>query len=187
MPTKVDKAQASIDLLVAYGVAILIISIAIYVVLQLGVFNSRLAPSYCNAAPGFTCTAVAIKPSGTLTVVFSQSTGATLTITGMACSNQQNLTSVGPRYGNVNILTNYAVPFGNPLMYYPSNQLYNGLKVYSSNQTRASVNCFGGSGLAKGGLGNQFTGFVWIRYTVSTLPNNYNTIQQLVAVSTKYT
>ena len=49
------RAQASIDMLIAYGVAILIVSIALYVVLQLGIFNTRLAPTYCNPAPSFAC------------------------------------------------------------------------------------------------------------------------------------
>lgn len=183
-----DKAQASIDLLVSYGIAILLVSIALFVLLQLGVFNSRLAPAYCNAVPSFTCTAVAISArTGTMTLIFAQSTGATIDINGIACSTQQSTNSSGPRYGNIHVLPYEATPV-NTIMYYPSNQLQSGLIVYSSNQTRVSVNCYGSSpSPSKGGLGNQFTGFVWINYTISTLPGNYYNVQQLVSVSTKYT
>ncbi len=69
-------------MLISYGVAILVISIALYVVLQLGIFNSRLAPTYCNAAPSFICAGVGLATNGNITVIFSQATGGTLNITG---------------------------------------------------------------------------------------------------------
>jgi hypothetical protein len=185
---KASKAQASIDLLVSYGIAILLVSIAIFVLLQLGVFNSRLAPTYCNAAPSFTCTAVAISArTGVLTLVFAQSTGATFKVVGASCSTQQttnSLNSSGPRYGNVNLLPQSTAP-----SYYPNNQLSSGLTLYSSNQTRIQTYCYGGPNnkLAKGALGTAFTGFVWINYTISSLPGNYYNTQQIVSVSSKYT
>lgn len=172
------RAQASIDMLVAYGIAILIVSIALYVVLQLGVFNTRLAPTYCNSAPDFACASYSINTAGALTVVFSQSTGATMNVTGAACSTQPSTNSSEPKYGNIAV-----VPSG---QFYPSGQ-WNSIIVYSSNNTRISVNCYGPSGLAKGQLGNGFTGFVWINYTVSSLPANYHSLQQMASISAKYT
>ncbi len=71
--------------------------------------------------------------------------------------------------------------------FYPTNQLQNGLIVYSSNQTRLSVNCYNGGSLARGALGNSFTGFIWIKYTINSLPSTYNNIQQVISVSTHYT
>lgn len=182
-----QRSQASIDMLIAYGVAILLVSIAMYVVLQLGVFNSRITPSYCNPAPSFTCSGYAVDTKGVFTLVFAQSTGATINITGMACSDQQNTSDnappfSSPKYGNINMLAYKGAP-----QFYPNNQLQNGLIVYSSNQTRVFVNCYDGSGLAKGPLGDGFSGFIWINYTISTLPGNYPNREQIIAFSTKYT
>jgi uncharacterized protein (UPF0333 family) len=184
MQIHAERAQASIDMLVAYGVALLLVSISIYVLLQLGVFNSRLAPSYCNPAPGFTCTAVAINKNGVATLVFAQATGATLNITGVACSNNQNDTITGPKYGNFNVL-----PYNpNTIAYYPNSQLSNGIIVYSSSSTRIQANCFvAPNNLAKGALGNSFSGFIWINYSINSLPGSYHNVQQLVSFSTKYT
>ncbi|MGD0510456.1 MAG: hypothetical protein ABSA33_01315 [Candidatus Micrarchaeaceae archaeon] len=172
------RAQASIDMLVAYGIAILITSIAIYVILQLGVFNTRLAPTYCNAAPSFSCAGYAIATNGLLTMVFSQSTGATLNVTGVACSTQPSNNATAPRFGNIGVTPSSA--------YYASGQ-WNSIIVYSSNNTRISMYCYGPSGFANGQLGNGFTGYVWINYTVSSLPSNYHNIQQMASVSAKYT
>jgi hypothetical protein len=179
---KDQKGQASLDLLISYGVAILVISIALYVVLQLGIFNQRLAPTYCNAAPDFICTQIALNTSGGLTIIFSQATGGTLNIHGAACDTQSNTISFGPEYGNFDIKQYSAAP-----QFYPNNQLQNGLVVYSSNQTRIFVNCYSGSGISKGSLGNAYSGYVWINYTLNTLPNNYHTVEQMVSFSTKYT
>lgn len=176
------RSQASLDLLISYGVAILVISIALYVVLQLGIFNMRLAPSYCNAAPNFVCAAVAINNSGAMTLVFSQATGGTLNISAVACSTEANTTNAGPAYGNFGMLPYTVAP-----TFYPNNQLQNNLLVYSSNQTRIFVNCYSGAGLAKGSLGTTFSGFVWIKYTINTLPNSYNAVEQIASMSTKYT
>ncbi len=89
------RAQVSIDLLVSYGIAILVITIALYTVLQLGIFNSRLAPEYCNATPSFSCDGVALTDNGVLTVIFSQTTGGTMYITGASCSGTQNSVTGG--------------------------------------------------------------------------------------------
>jgi hypothetical protein len=169
-------------LLIAYGIAILIISIALYVVLQLGIFNTKLAPTYCNASPSFVCDGTAINTSGKMTIIFSQATGGTLNITGIACSSQANTTNIGPKYGNANVLSYKAAP-----QFYPTNQLQHGLTLYSSNQTRLYVYCYSGPTSTKGNLGNSFSGFVWINYTINTLPNNYHTVQQVISFSTKYT
>ncbi len=176
------RAQASVDLLISYSIAILIITIALYVVLQLGIFNPRLAPEYCNPSPAFSCDGAAITSNGILTIIFSQSTGGTMTITGIACSSAQNSLTTGPAYGNVNMLPYSAAP-----SYYPSNDLQNGgLVVYSGGGARVSVYCYTASGIAKGNIGNSFSGTVWITYTLTELPSTANTVQQLATFSSKY-
>jgi hypothetical protein len=181
---KDPKAQAATDMLVAYGITILIISITIYVVLQLGVFNDKIAPTYCNAAPSFTCSGTVLYPNGTLIVTLAQATGGTLNITGAACSNQENATINGPKYGNI-----FVYPPSYEPQDYPGNSLINnGLIVYSSQQTSIAMYCYGAAGnIATGPLGNNFVGIVWINYTINTLPGNYSTVQRFATFSTKYT
>ena len=180
--TASHRSQASIDLIISYGVALLIISITLYVILQLGIFNMRLAPTYCNTAPGFVCVASSISSNGVMTLVFTQATGVTLNIYGAACSTTANTITFGPKYGNYGVL-----PYTTAPAFYPSNQLKYGLQMYSSNQTRLYIDCYGGSGPAKGTLGTVFTGYVWLNYTVSSLPSNYHPVQQVVSLSQKYT
>jgi hypothetical protein len=175
------RAQVSIDLLVSYGIAILVITIALYTVLQLGVFNSRLAPEYCNATPSFSCDGVALTNNGVLTIIFSQTTGGTMYITGASCSGTQNSVTGGPGFGNVNVLPESVVP-----SYYPANQLQSGIVAYSGSGTRVTLYCYSGSGVAKGNIGNSFTGTVWINYTLTELPNTLHTVQQLATFTERY-
>jgi len=176
------KSQAALDMLIAYGIAILVISIAIYIILQLGVFNQRLAQTYCNAAPSFICDQMAINKTGGLIIIFSQGTGGTINITGASCSTLANTTTYGPKYGNF-----YTLPYSEASSYYSNNQLQNGLLVYSSNQTRLLVNCYGPGGLSTGSLGSTYSGFVWLNYTYTNLPNNYHAVQQVFSFTAKYT
>lgn len=175
------RAQASIDMLVSYGIAMLVIAIALYTVLQLGVFNTRLAPEYCNATPPFSCDGYALSSNGILTIVFSQSTGGTMTVTGVACASTQNSLVLGPAYGNVNVL-----PYSTAPGYYSTNALQNGAIAYSGGAVRVGVYCYSGKGAAKGNIGNSFSGVVWINYTLSNLPNTMHTVQQLVTFNSKY-
>jgi len=176
------KSQAVLDFLISYGIAILIIAIAVLVVFQQGILNVRLAPIYCNGTPTFVCQKAIINTSGALTLVFVQTTGGTLQISGIACSTQPNTIAQGPKYGNVNLWSYSKAP-----QYYPNSALSSGLTVYSSNITRVYVNCYGSSGIGRGGIGGGLTGYVWVNYTVSSLPSNYRTVQQIVSFDLKYT
>jgi hypothetical protein len=175
------RAQVSIDLLVSYSIAILVVAIALYVVLQLGVFNPRLVPEYCDASPSFSCDGAAITSNGILTIIFSQSTGGTMTITGMACASTQNSLAIGPAHGNINVLSYSAAPG-----YYPSNSLQSGIIAYSGSGVEISLYCYSGGGVAKGNVGNSFSGIVWINYTLTELPNTMHTIEQLATFNSKY-
>lgn len=175
------KAQAAIDMLISYSIAILVISIALYVVLQLGIFNNRLAPQYCNASPSFTCSSATIASNGDLLLSFSQDTPGIMYITGAACASFPNSTATGPAYGNIHVLPYSTVP-----NYYPSAALQGGITAYSSNQTRILLTCYTASGIARGNLGNTFSGYVWINYTFTDLPGNYHSVQQLVSFNEKY-
>lgn len=167
--------------MISYGIALLIMTIVLYTIFQLGVFNPRLAPIYCSTAPSFICPAYTINTTGAVTVILAQATGGTMIIKGAACSSLANQTIIGPAYGNINV-----VPYTPAPQFYPNNALKNYLTVYSSNSVSVSVWCYTNLGIATGSLGSTFSGFVWLNYTLSNLPQSVNTIQQVVALTAKY-
>lgn len=175
------RLQAALDFMVAYSAAFLVIAIALYVVVQLGVFNSRLAPLYCDTDPTFACASVGINTSGGLTVVLAQYTGGTISIAGAACSSQVNGTSNRPLYGNVNV-QDYAHAAG----FYPNAQFQSPVTLYSGNATALRVYCYASSGgPATGRISDGFTGYLWLNYTITNLPQK-KIIGRAVSISTKY-
>jgi hypothetical protein len=177
------NAQTALDFIISYAVIILVVTIAIYAVLQLGVFSPAIAPSYCNAAPGFSCTAYSMYTNGTFAFVLTQSLGGTIKITSLGCSSQLNGTSGGPAFGNVQ-MTNQ-----NPSINYPTNGFSTGTLLLSNRPMEMSVYCFSSPGNipAKGSLGSTFTGYLFMNYTYSGLPSSYHTIQQVLSFSVSYT
>lgn len=177
----IRKAQAAMDFLISYGVAILIIAVALYVIFRIGIFNPTVVPTYCNPAPSFLCNLATINTSGVLTLSFAQATGGAINITGIACSSVVNNTNNGPMYGNIHIKNYKSAP-----QFYPSNALQNGVELYSSNVTIVNVYCYSGSGIAKASYGSTFTGYVWINYTYTGLPQTMHNIEEIATVSAKY-
>lgn len=186
-----NKGQGSIDFMVAYGIALLVIAIALAVVVQLGLFNLRLAPTTCNPAPGFQCTAATMNTLGVLTITFSQATGGTLTINAAGCSSNANATRDFPAYGNVNLLTYTKgpqyypgiIPFNTPFNSPPANSI----SLSSSASGIITVYCYTKFGKATSQLGNSFTGFLWLNYTISSLPSTLNNVQEVASFTAKYT
>jgi len=168
--------------MISYGVAIIIISIVIVSVAQLGVFNTQLAPTYCDATPSFSCASASINANGLLTILLSQATGATMNVIGAACSTIANTVTPGPMYGNINVGYN-SLTYS---QFYPNNALANGILLYTSNTLDLTVFCYGGTGMASGPLGNPFTGVVWLNFTITSLPNSANNILQVATFSAKY-
>ncbi|MEM3841196.1 MAG: hypothetical protein QXN59_00665 [Candidatus Micrarchaeaceae archaeon] len=169
-------------MMVSYGIALLIIAIALYVVISIGFFNTKSVTTDCIAAPGFSCTTYTIAPNGTAIFVISQSTGGTLIINGVACSTSANSAGNGPAYGNLWVqspsITPVFYPYGVP----------NSIILYSGSANTIITNCYvGPNRLASGALGNSFTGFLWLNYTFSGLPSNINNIEQVASFTTKFT
>ena len=175
-----QRSQAAIDFMTSYGVVLLVVTITIFLIFQLGVFSPQFTPDYCNAASSFSCTGYVLLTNGILTFELTQNIGGSITITGMACSSEVNGTGIGPRYGNVNLLGTAA---------YPTNGFTKGTVLFSNTAKEFSIYCYNmpGSTAATGTLGNAFTGYVWLNYTYSGLPANYPTTQQVIAFSTTYT
>lgn len=169
--------------MISYGIAILVISIVVLAVAQLGVFNPLLTPIYCNSAPSFVCSIPTINANSMFTIALAQATGATMNVIGAACSSGANTVNVGPMYGNIYVTDNAITSS----LYYPANVLANGVMLYSGNTLTLSVFCYGGSGKATGSVGSTFSGAVWLNFTITSLPNSANNIAQVATFTTRYT
>ncbi|MFI5412688.1 MAG: hypothetical protein ACHQX1_02255 [Candidatus Micrarchaeales archaeon] len=178
--TKSKKQQAAVDFMVSYGIAILVVAIAVYVVLRLGIFSSSITQPTCVATPSFACGAAVLNSNGLLTFVLTQAIGGTINITAVACSSGLNVTGNMPQYGNVKV-QKYATV--NTL--YPNNALQYGLTMYSGASAQITTNCYGLLGLSNQNIGQPYTGYIWINYTFTGLPTNYNTVQRVMQFSTR--
>ena len=139
----------------------------------------------CVAPPGFSCTFVSIGTSGILTVKISQAIGSNIKINGVACSDQQNSTTDIPKYGNVQVNSInpsnsfYPVQLGVSGDYAPGNYINSGASYVFY------VNCYqAGGGLAAGKPGAQFSGYLWLNYTI---PNYGKQVQKIATFTTTYT
>jgi hypothetical protein len=181
MAGKFARGQAAIDFMTSYGIALLVIAIALYVIFQLGIFNYSVAPQYCYSTSALACASYAINSNGELTLLISQSSGGALVINGAACSTAQNAIDTGPRYGNT-----YVVPPPNP-NFYPSSETKGGITVYPGSTVQIQLYCWGAGGPSKSQVGQLFNGYVWLNYTYSGLPSNSYTVQQALSLSVRYT
>jgi hypothetical protein len=180
-PRHSTKAQQALDFMVSYGIALLIIAIALYVVLQLGAAGLAAAPSSCTPTPPFLCPAYVVNTSGTMLIRIVQASGSTITVTGMACSTAINSTNGRPAYGNVHVLSPSVAP-----SYYPTTTFNGGITIYSGSAGLLSANCYGPSGKASAGLGSTFFGYVWINYTSSAMPQTH-TVSMIAQITARYT
>ncbi len=176
------KAQQALDYMISYGIALLIIVLALYVVVKLGAFNTAVAPDSCTSSPPFLCPSYAINTSGAVLMKIAQSSGTAITVTGMACSTSLSPTnSSEPQYGNMHVLGYAAAP-----SYYPNNALAGGITIYSDSSALLSTYCYGPSGQAASSLGDSFTGYIWLNYTSPASPQSH-TINMVAQFTVKYT
>jgi hypothetical protein len=166
------KSQTAIDFLVSYGFALMVVSVFIFVVMRYGILSTRLTPESCYATPSFICTSSILFNNGTFDFVFAQATGGTMNVIGVSCSTALNATGDLPEYGNVHV-----IGYSNSPGSYPSNQLLNGMLVYSDNESsRISMYCYGPSGMIVAAPGTDYSGYVWVSYTLTNLPGTYTSM-----------
>lgn len=172
------RAQAAVDFMMSYGIALMVIFIAVSIIYKVSVVSPVFTQSTCTAAPGFECEGYALSASsGVLTLQLSQATGGSIVIRGAACASQPNSISNNPAYGNVKVT--------NTIAYYTTgNSPGTGITVYSDSSNTLVLYCYSNSGVATGTLGTGFSGFVWLNYTV---PNYGNLTQQVAILNLKYT
>jgi hypothetical protein len=171
------KAQAAVDFMMSYGIALIIIFIALAVIYKVSILTPELAVSSCTASPGFSCDAFILNKSGILTIQLSQATGGTIQIEGAACASTPNSIGNNPAYGNVYVSNT-------PAYYFGTNSPGTGISLYSGSSNTMELYCYSNTGVASGSLGNSYTGFVWLNYTV---PGYGNVIQQVANLNARYT
>lgn len=177
---KTLRSQAAIDYMTSYGIALLVVVLAVYIVLSLGVFNLSSAPLQCVAAPGFGCSAVAITTTGNMTVTITQATGAALNVQGVACSTQENATNNLPAYGNIHVVDKIEETATFYWGFDHINQMPSG-SSYTFQPT-----CWSSTGINTGNLGQVTTGYIWINYTNPEVPTPA-TILRVAQFTEQYT
>ncbi|MCL5679819.1 MAG: hypothetical protein M1465_00550 [Candidatus Marsarchaeota archaeon] len=179
-----EKAQMSLDFLISYGVAFIIIAAAVYIIMSSGIFNPTIVPSNCVPSPSFVCDSYGINSTGAMIIKLSQATGGTINVTGVACAVNSNATDENlPETGNINIL-GYSGDPGS----YPSNTFTsNGVLIYSDGYGVLNAYCYDtNGGIDAQPLGNSFTGYIFINYTTTGLPSQH-TLIKVASVTMKYT
>ena len=173
------KLQPAVDFISAYGMAILVVIVALLAISAIALRTPK-APS-CISPPGFNCDYISINSAGVLTAKFSQAIGSQITIDGAACDAQQNYTYDSPLYGNVGVGANsiyYPAPLSAQGHYPPGNT------IYSDSSYVLYVPCYGVSGQqASGALGSQFTGYLWLNYSISGYGSQ---IQKIATFTAEY-
>ncbi len=170
------RLQVAIDYITAYGISLVVVLMALYVIFSTGIFNSGVVPQQCTSAPSFLCASYLLNSTGVLAVQLGQTTGSTIYITGVACSGEQNATGNLPAFGNVHVT-------GSGVYYAPADPLVKTQLNSDSLSGYFYPYCYTSAGPAAQPLGDSFTGYLWINYTESNLPGNY--ITQVVSFTAR--
>ncbi|MDE1825152.1 MAG: hypothetical protein KGH61_02515 [Candidatus Micrarchaeota archaeon] len=180
---RAKRLQAAVDFMLSYGIAFIVIFIAISVIYKTGILSSAILPVSCSTSPGFSCSQYAINAStGVLTLSFAQATGGPITLNGYACASQANALGDRPQYGNIFVANGLAYYPGN---YDPSNALNQINPMQTTSQETLKMNCYNGPGsIARGQVGNAYFGYIWLNYTT---PGYGKVVQQVAAITAKYT
>ena len=159
------KLQSAMEYLMTYGWAILIIAVVLGALFSLGVFGNLLG-NHCVTTPGWSCISATLSTSGTLTMKIGQATGSTINIQGAACSATAS-SSGYPAYGAVGVGTT-----GSPTVGGAAISASAPATVANGQTFTLTVPCYSSSSTPSYTLGQAFTGFVWLNYTLpgSTSP-----------------
>ena len=161
---KHSRAQSSMEYLMTYGWAILIIAIAVGVLFALGLFNGSAAtPNGCSPQPGFTCSNPVYTPNG-ITAMISQDSGQNYYDAFVFVASESE--NIGPGGLPVNFSESNTVNM-TPIGTIPPS----GTVTFNFNHTAA-----GGIPTANIPVGTEFTGYIWIAYCLSPVcptPTNF--------------
>lgn len=165
------RLQVAVDFMSTYGIAILIMAIAIGIAYELSSGITNAFSSQCTPEPGFSCGYFSLSDNGMLVVQISQASGAEITVNGVACSTLQGLDG-GPGYGNTNV---NAKPQYYPTGYSPA------ANVPSGGSYTFYLYCYGPKGIERfPHAGSSFIGYLWMNYTLQN--TGIETTQQIAAL-----
>ena len=161
------KLQSAMEYLMTYGWAILIIAVVLGALFSLGVFGNLLG-NHCVTTPGWSCISATLSTSGLLTMTIGQATGSTIYLKNAACSSVAN--SAGyPSYNNSGAytLTAAANTVGVSFSTGIDGPVTNG-QTFTLNVPcfSSSTQSFSSTGTSYT-LGQSFTGYVWLNYSLS--------------------
>ncbi len=174
------NGQAALDFILSYGIAIILISIALYVILSQGFFNTQLLPSQCLASAGYSCSYYTLSSNGVLTVSLSQAFASAINITAVACSSSFNATGNKPATGNINLL-----PYKSAPQFYNSNALQYGQIAYGGSPVTLQTYCYNSNGAIAKKNGPSYSGFLWINYTYQNSLGWHN-VSEVASFTVKY-
>jgi len=168
------KAQSAMEYLMTYGWAILIISIVLASLFNLGVFGgSTFIGTACIAGSGFYCQSPVLYTNGNLSFTFGQNIGQTLYDTGLACVSSTSVSGLpNPANALVELSGSPTVGSATPQTASPaaSPGSYTPLTVSTGQIVSVSgLKCFGTTGAPLNGIsiGTQLSGSVYMNYTLS--------------------
>jgi hypothetical protein len=165
----------------SYGVAIIIITIAVSAVYAISTSNKSVFAQQCTGSSGFACGPFFINSSGVLNITLVQATGGDINIYGLACSSAINSSSENytPNFGNIYVT--------NSIDYYPPGASPDtGVRIYTGSSEEFSMYCYSAYGTAtmKSAGGGDFVGYIWANYS---LPGEKARTTQLIAtIDAKY-
>jgi hypothetical protein len=153
------RAQSAIEYLTTYGWAIIIITIVLVAMFELGLFQPPVSTT-CVFPAEFGClTAILYSTTGQVNLTLQQSTQSTINITAYGCNNSGNP-------------SNMVLPF-NP----PSNQI----TVPIGGTFTFNVLCYNNGTAVSITPGQLFKGYVVLNYTTLTSGFPHTAVGQLVA------
>ena len=136
----------------AYGLVFIVLAIISYVIFHFMFANQALAPTYCNAAPSFSCVAFALNRDRLV------HRAALAGYRRHHNNKRRSLFGFGQRHrrlaavpGNINLCQIHRGSAVHPV----NSNLQTPLTLYSSSQVAFSANCFGANGYAKGLSGHH--------------------------------
>ncbi|MGC8479522.1 MAG: hypothetical protein ACP5M9_02540 [Candidatus Micrarchaeia archaeon] len=166
------------DFMASYGLALIIIIFAVATIYLIGNSNNNVFQNSCTGYSGFSCSTLFLNDSGILNITISQDTGADILVKGIACSTAQSSVGVGPAYGNYGVY--------NSFYYYPNSEMANGININTGNSASFDLYCYNSVGVSTEQVqGNDFSGYVWINYTV--INTDINETELMAAFTTTYT
>lgn len=169
------KAQAAVDFITSYGIALIIILASVGIIYSIGISNAKYATPTCNSAPGFSCAFFSMSVNGILTLKLAQALGSQLTINGIACSTGTNTVGNKPLYGNIYVT--------NSVTYYPPSNDPGSNTIYSNSYYIFYLYCYSSSGIATSSYGNWYSGYVWFNYSI---PGYGGITERVVQISAPY-